>query len=129
VTPIGHTVLVVDDDLPVRLIVRRVLEDGGHAVRVAASGYHAIEAIQAAPDSFGLVVSDVRMPGMSGLDLALEVRRSWPDLPVLLMSAYDPPELGSSHADLANVPLLRKPFSNDDLLRLVSALLPSATGR
>jgi CheY-like chemotaxis protein len=125
--PIGQTVLLVDDDLPVQLILRRVLEDGGHAVRVASSGYLALAAIQAAPESIGLVVSDVRMPGMSGLDLALEVRRSWPNLPLLLMSAYDPPELGSSHAGLVDVPLLRKPFSNDDLLRLVAALLPSPT--
>jgi CheY-like chemotaxis protein len=125
--PIGQTVLVVDDDLPVQLILRRVLEDGGHAVRVASSGYLALAAIQADPESIGLVVSDVRMPGMSGLDLALEVRRSWPNLPLLLMSAYDPPELGSSHAGLVDVPLLRKPFSNDDLLRLVAALLPSPT--
>jgi CheY-like chemotaxis protein len=125
--PIGQTVLLVDDDLPVQLILRRALEDGGHAVRVASSGYLALAAIQAAPESIGLVVSDVRMPGMSGLDLALEVRRSWPNLPLLLMSAYDPPELGSSHAGLVDVPLLRKPFSNDDLLRLVAALLPSPT--
>jgi len=125
--PIGQTVLLVDDDLPVQLILRRVLEDGGHAVRVASSGYLALAAIQAAPESIGLVVSDVRMPGMSGLDLALEVRRSWPNLPLLLMSAYDPPELGSSHAGFVDVPLLRKPFSNDDLLRLVAALLPSPT--
>lgn len=126
--PIGQTILVVDDDLPVRLIVRRVLEDGGHAVRVAASGYLALAAIHAYPESIGLVVSDVRMPGMSGLDLALEVRRSWPDLPLLLMSAYEPPELGSSHSGLVDVPLLRKPFSNDDLLRLVGVLLPSPAG-
>ena len=125
--PVGQTVLLVDDDLPVQLILRRVLEDGGHAVRVASSGYLALAAIQAAPEGIGLVVSDVRMPGMSGLDLALEVRRSWPNLPLLLMSAYDPPELGSSHAGLVDVPLLRKPFSNDDLLRLVAALLPSPT--
>jgi CheY-like chemotaxis protein len=126
-TPIGQTVLIVDDDLPVQLILRRVLEDGGHAVRVASSGYLALAAIQAAPGSIGLVVSDVRMPGMSGLDLALEVRRSWPDLPLLLMSAYDPPELSSSHTGLVDVPLLRKPFSNDDLLRVVGALLPSTS--
>jgi CheY-like chemotaxis protein len=128
-TPMGQTILVVDDDLPVQLIVRRVLEGGGHVVRVASSGYLALAAIQAAPESIGLVVSDVRMPGMSGLDLALEVRRSWPNLPILLMSAFEPPEFGSTHAGLVDVPLLRKPFSNDDLLRLVGELLPSPTGR
>jgi CheY-like chemotaxis protein len=120
------TVLVVDDDLPVRLIVRRALEEGGHPVSVAASGYLALAAIHAAPAAISLVLSDVRMPGMSGLDLALEVRRSWPRLPLLLMSAYDPPELLSSHAGLADIPLLRKPFSNDELLKLVGSLLPSS---
>jgi CheY-like chemotaxis protein len=122
-TTFAGTVLVVDDDLTVRLIVGRVLEANGHAVCVAPSGYLALAALSAAPDAIGLVLSDVRMPGMSGLDLALEVRRSWPELPILLMSAYDPPEFLSSHAGLANLPLLRKPFSNEALLRLVESLV------
>lgn len=120
-----HTVLVVDDDLAVRLIVGRVLEESGRAVRAAPSGYLALAALTAAPETIGLVVSDVRMPGMSGLDLALEVRRSWPDVPILLMSAYDPPELLSSHLELADIPMLQKPFTNDALLRLVGSLMPA----
>jgi hypothetical protein len=120
------TVLVVDDDLAVRLILGRVLEDSGRAVRSAPSGYLALAALSAAPQTIGLVVSDVRMPGMSGLDLALEVRRSWPDVPILLMSAYEPPEVLSSHLELADIPLLRKPFTNDALLRLVGSLMPAS---
>ncbi len=123
---IPDTVLVVDDDLAVRLIVGRVLEESGRAVCAAPSGYLALAALAAAPATIGLVLSDVRMPGMSGLDLALEVRRSWPEVPILLMSAYDPPELLSSHVELADVPMLQKPFTNDALLRVVGSLMPVA---
>jgi len=123
---VPDTVLVVDDDLAVRLIVGRALEESGRAVCAAPSGYLALAALTAAPDTIGLVLSDVRMPGMSGLDLALEVRRSWPEVPILLMSAYDPPELLSSHVELADIPLLQKPFTNDALLRVVGSLMPVA---
>jgi CheY-like chemotaxis protein len=86
---LADTILVVDDDLTVRLIVGRVLEESGHAVCAAPSGHLALAALSAAPRTIGLLLSDVRMPGMNGLDLALEVRRSWPALPILLMSAYE----------------------------------------
>ena len=122
---LADTILVVDDDLTVRLIVGRVLEEGGHAVCAAPSAYLALAALSAEPRGIGLLLTDVRMPGMNGLDLALEVRRSWPALPILLMSAYEPPELLSSHAELAGVPLLQKPFTNEALLRLVASLMPA----
>lgn len=125
-TRFASTVLVVDDDLAVRLIVRRILEGGGHAVSLAPSGQAALTTLTDTPDTVGLVLSDVRMPGMTGLDLAREVRRSWPDLPILLMSAYEPPELLSSHAELVGLPMLRKPFSNDVLLGMVRAMMPVA---
>jgi len=71
-------------------------------------------------------VADVRMPDMNGLDLAVEVRRSWPELPIGLMSGHLPEELGSTHRELAGLPFLRKPFGAAGLIELVDALAAGA---
>src|SRR5882724_9486526 len=84
----GVRVLVVDDDQQIAVRLRELLSDFGHTVvGVASSGIQAIVLIKALrPD---VVVSDLRMPGMSGLQLAAEVRRL-PDPPaVIIVSAYD----------------------------------------
>ena len=77
---------------------------------------------------FALVLTDMVMPVMDGAELVLEIRRRWPDLRILAMSAYTPAELfrfGIPHVD---GPFLRKPFSPDDLVIAVGDALrqPSA---
>lgn len=113
--------LVVDDELAVRLILARMLEAEGHAVRGAASGREALAVLSPEASALSLVLSDILMPGMSGVDLALEVRRPWPDLPIALMTAYEPPELSTEPA-LAGIPILRKPFTPCAVLDLVGRL-------
>jgi CheY-like chemotaxis protein len=69
------------------------------------------------------LLSDVMMPGISGVDLARDVTAAWPHIPVVLMSGYTDQELG----DLATgVGLLRKPFTHEDLLRSVAVALRRA---
>ena len=60
------------------------------------------------------------MPDMNGMDLAHDIQRGWPDLPVLLMSGYEAPELLGVHR-LGDVPLLRKHFAREELLEVVAA--------
>lgn len=114
-------ILVVDDELAVRLILARMLEAEGYAVRGAASAREALALLSAEGSGLSLVLSDIRMPGMSGVDLALEVRRSWPDLPIALMTAYEPLELSTEPA-VAGIVLLRKPFTGGAVLDLVNRL-------
>ena len=120
------TVLVVDDDLAVRVVVARMLQDEGYAVRMAPSAPAALLMLAAAPGAVDLIVADVRMPDMNGLDLAVEVRRSWPEIPIGLMSGHLPEELGSTHRELAGLPFLRKPFGAAGLIELVDALAAGA---
>jgi two-component SAPR family response regulator len=82
--------------------------------------------LAAAPGAVDLIVADVRMPEMNGLDLAAEVRRLWPEMPIGLMSGHLPEELESTHHGLAGLPFLRKPFGAAGLIELVDALAAGA---
>jgi CheY-like chemotaxis protein len=118
--PPESRVLVVDDDVAVGAIAARILERAGYGVCLAFSGTLALAALASGEWDFALVLSDIRMPGMSGLELAHEIQRGWPALPIVLMSGYESPEILTTHR-LSDVPLLAKPFDHEELLAFVSA--------
>jgi len=122
----SRTVLVVDDELAVRAITARLLEQAGFIVKLAPSSQAALLLLQADPQAVGVIVSDVRMPEMNGLDFAVEVRRNWPDIPISLMSAREPDELKTTHVTLAEIPFIRKPFTIEELVQLVETLASAA---
>jgi CheY-like chemotaxis protein len=78
------TILVVDDDILVRRMVRRVLERVGHRVLEAGNGLDALDALES--DWPDLVVTDIQMPRMNGLELLIEARKRHPGLRVIAMS-------------------------------------------
>jgi CheY-like chemotaxis protein len=82
------TVLVVDDDPTVRTVLYRTMETAGHVVYAAADGIEALAMLAHAP-SVDVVVTDVRMPGMDGRQLAEAVGARYPHIPVLFISSYD----------------------------------------
>ena len=118
-------ILVVDDDSSVRGFVRRVLEDCGYQVALALHAYEALDILSQLNGAVRLVLTDVRMPGLSGVELLQRVRSSWPGLPCLCMTGY-----AEEHGALAGLvppcPLLRKPFSVLELETAVSGLLSAA---
>ncbi len=120
-------ILIVDDDAAMRRALTEVLGRGGFTVEQAPSGQHGIERLSGEP--FDLVVSDLRMPGLGGLNLLREVRRRHPALPVILITAFGTIEDAVSAMKLGAYDFLTKPFSPQDLLRLVRrALTTGAEG-
>lgn len=97
-----------------------MLQRGGYCVRLAASGSEALSTLRTAP--VDVVLSDIRMPGMTGLDLAREISRIWPWLRVVLMSGYECPESLESDPRLASLPFLRKPFDLEELVDLIKVV-------
>jgi two-component system OmpR family response regulator len=81
-----HGVIVVDDDVSIRRLFADSLRAAGVKVHAAASGEEAIRAVKATPDAC-VVLADVRMPRMDGWDLERALRRTSPDLPVVLLTA------------------------------------------
>jgi PAS domain S-box-containing protein len=109
-------VLLVDDEELVRMSTADMLSDLGYAVVEAASGEDALRLVNDG-ERFDLLVTDHLMPGVSGTDLAREVRGARPGLPVLLVSGYA--EHGAIDPDL---PRLTKPFRKDELASAIAQL-------
>ena len=114
------TILVVDDDPAVRAIVAEILGDFGHQVLGAGGGIEALGLLESTP-TIDLLITDVRMPDISGLELAARARRERDGLRVILISGY---------FLAANVGLrvLRKPFRMIELQAAVDAELAGWTG-
>jgi PAS domain S-box-containing protein len=119
----SRRILVVEDEDGVRDIVSRILTKAGYEVSAAADPQEALKACLDSSMHVDVLLSDVIMPGMSGTQLAAELRRSRPDLPVLFMSGYTSgPNPGGQELP-ADAPLLHKPFQADHLLTAVYQLL------
>ena len=119
-----ETVLLVEDDALVRDYVLACLEQSGYRVASAESGAQALEHLATAPLP-ALVLTDVTMPGISGIELARRVRLSHPAVPVLFMTGYTrsfEPD-GEAHEFAGQA--LAKPFTRGDLLQRVRAALDS----
>ncbi len=115
------TILRVEDEAPVRRSVRRLLERSGYRVLEARSGEEAL-ALAAAPDTrIDLVLSDMVMPGMSGMELPARLRERRPGLRVLLMTGYTQEAI--SRAGAVGEPMIEKPFTLAGLLERVREVL------
>ncbi|HZR95127.1 MAG TPA: PAS domain S-box protein [Gaiellaceae bacterium] len=118
--PVGdETILVVEDEEPVRELVRRVLEGAGYVV-LAAAGPSEAERLLTENERVDLMLSDVVMPEMSGYDLAVRVRERRPEIRLLFMSGYAHRVSGSENF---GGELLKKPFAPEQLARVVRAAL------
>jgi EAL domain-containing protein (putative c-di-GMP-specific phosphodiesterase class I)/CheY-like chemotaxis protein len=109
-------VLVVDDDESLARTQRRLLE-GAYEVVVAGNGEAALEAIMRRP--FDVILSDIQMPGMSGVDLLRAVRRHDLDVPVILMTGEPSIETAVDAVSLGALQYLVKPVSNSVILKTV----------
>lgn len=115
-------VLLVEDDASVCAVSMRALSAAGYNVTPAESPERALELVKANP-RFDIVVSDVVMPSMSGLDLADILRERMRGVPVLFVSGYAEQALKERGMQLSDVELLSKPFSPTELVQRVDAML------
>jgi DNA-binding response OmpR family regulator len=122
----GHRVLVVDDDATVSDVVRRYLEQAGCEVRLAADGADGLAAIAAQlPD---LVVLDLMMPGIDGLEVCRRIRRQLPGLPVVMLTALGEEADRVLGLEVGADDYVTKPFSPRELvLRIQSVLRRTGT--
>jgi DNA-binding NtrC family response regulator len=114
---------VVDDEPPVRLLACRVLEDHGYRTLQAGDGSEALELIASGAESIALVLTDIRMPRVSGLELERMVHARWPHLRVLLMSGETTQEWLTQVVRDRALHMLRKPFTAEILLEAVREML------
>ena len=119
----GETILLVEDEEAVRKMTRRLLVAAGYSVLVAADAKEALGIIGENSDRIDLMLTDLVMPKMGGVQLAEEARRLVPSLPVLFMSGYAENAVGHFEDLSEETQFIGKPFSAADLSRKVREVL------
>ena len=113
-------ILVVEDQIVLARITREIIEAQGYAVELAVSAEKALEFLQNDP-KVDLVVTDLKMPGMSGFELAKKVRQNFPDIKVIYLTGYDDSPEGNEQE--VPGPVLQKPVEPQDLLATIGKVL------
>ena len=122
-------ILIVDDDTNLRAALRRILEDEGHEVLEEVDGSRALRLF--AGDPTDLVITDVYMPHMNGIEFAMLVREAYPEVKIVGMSGGGALEAGSvlgALEALGAVGTIEKPLDVDVVLRVVGGALAAERG-
>ncbi|MGC2412816.1 MAG: response regulator [Stellaceae bacterium] len=117
-------ILVIDDDPQMRRLFVRILTGAGHTAHVADNGKQGIELFRSV--SPALVITDIVMPDMEGIELIRELRREAPTVPILAVSGSGRAVYLRAATAMGAAEVLAKPFRNDELLSLVEGLLETA---
>jgi len=110
--------LLVDDEKNMRLSLQTMLGDEGYVVLAVESAEAGLELL--AKESVFMVITDARLGGMSGYDFLQKVRQRWPELPILMITAYATPKLAVEVIKAGAMDYLAKPFAPEELLHAVS---------
>src|SRR5688572_23828036 len=113
--------LVADDEKGYREVLKAIFEDQGHTVLTATDGRGALEQLKA--DSCDVVISDVRMPDMNGIEFLRAARTFYPDIGVVMMTAFGTIDTAREAFKLGADDFIQKPFNNEELKLIVKRAL------
>ena len=119
----GETILLVDDETDVLAIIGEVLESLEYEVLTAENGEQALQIYEENPDRINLILTDVVMPKMGGLELAKAIHQINPDLPIIFATGYDKKQEIELESGLHGYAILNKPFSVELLEQTLSNML------
>jgi two-component system, cell cycle sensor histidine kinase and response regulator CckA len=118
-----ETILVVEDEYLILRAIRRLLKSYGYTVFVAADGEEAIDVFTRHKDEITIVLSDVGLSKMNGIDVFKKIREIDPQMKVILASGFFEPDLKFSLQKMGARGFIQKPYSNDDVLRKLREIL------
>jgi CheY-like chemotaxis protein len=118
-------VLIVDDEEPMRLLVARAIAMDGHDITTAADGVEALDILSGKDGAFDLLLTDIQMPVMDGIALALTAARDFPQVTILLMTGFADQRERASGLDAIAHDVISKPFSVADIRTAVADALAS----
>lgn len=117
----GARVLVIDDEAIVRVSCERVLTPEGYDVVVTSRGDEAIELLER--ESFDIVLTDLKMPDMDGLEVLRTIKQRWPDIQVIIITGYGTISTAVQAIKLGAYEYIEKPFTPEDILKVVREAL------
>jgi DNA-binding NtrC family response regulator len=117
-------ILLVDDEPSIRNSITEILELTGFSVIQAENGLRALEIYEDQGASIDLVLLDMTMPALSGLETLHRLREQNSDLSVILFSGYDDSQVESQPIDMSKISFLKKPFKVEALLKCIEENLP-----
>ena len=114
-------IMIVDDDFDIIYVVRQYLVKWGFEVDSFTNPVYALQKFKENPDQYSLILTDIRMPEMSGIRLAMLIQEIKPSIKVVIMTAYEltPDELGEHLPTISHDDILQKPFR---LLQVCTAI-------
>lgn len=121
-----HRILVVEDDEDMQENLRRILVGSGYEVRLARNGAEAVALLES--QLFHLILTDLVMPAMGGLQLLTEIRRRERNLPVVFLTAFGDRHTYMKATEMGAIEFLTKPFRADFLLHLIQKILADHPG-
>jgi PAS domain S-box-containing protein len=123
------TILVVEDEEEVREVAERILQDFGFQTIPAVDGRHALDVMESTGSLMTAILMDLSMPRMGGQEALRQLRQSWPDLPVIMMSGYTEEAVASQFSDAGPgvTAFLQKPFFAEDLIGVLRRVLVTAS--
>ena len=123
--PSAVRILVVDDEESIRDLCARVLGRAGYSVSTAPNGEDAVALLTR--EAFALVISDIRMPGISGLEVLERAKATYPEIRVVLITGFGTPQMLTRAQQSGADRILTKPFNPMELLAAVREIIPSGS--
>lgn len=114
-------ILIVDDQLGIRMLLKEVFSQEGYEVSLAANGFEALEIVNEL--QIDGVLLDMKIPGMDGIQILTQLKEKWPDIPVMMMTAYGELNLIQKAKDLGASLYFTKPFDIFEVRDAVNNLL------
>ena len=111
---ITDKVLVVDDEESIRKLIQRILNKAGYDVITAADGGEALSKVEGS--DIGVMILDMKMPGLTGMEVLQETTARWPDICVLMLTAVDDLNTAVEAMKSGAYDYITKPFNRDDLI-------------
>ncbi|MGD7042961.1 response regulator [Jeotgalibacillus proteolyticus] len=117
---VEEKILIVDDQFGIRILLNEVLNKEGYKTFQAANGYEALSLLNEHPD---LVLLDMKIPGMDGIEILKRMKKQREDIKVVIMTAYGELDMIQEAKDLGALTHIAKPFDIEDIRQLVKKYL------
>ncbi|APF18324.1 response regulator receiver protein [Caldithrix abyssi DSM 13497] len=116
-------ILMIDDDRHMHRILQLYLRNSGIVVDGVSSGRLALHKLE--QETYDLVLTDIQMPGMDGKELIQKIRKKLPEIPILIISAYEEEKFEAEIKTMKKIQMVAKPFDQTTILEKIRALLNS----